>query len=48
MSARATDQSGITGSVPGATGHWHDGSWYTNDECKCALSQPTPEQASEQ
>jgi hypothetical protein len=29
-----TDQSGFTGRTSEPGGHYHDGSWYTNEECR--------------
>jgi len=31
----STDQSGFTGRTQERGGHYHDGSWYTDDECQC-------------
>lgn len=39
---RNSDQSGYTGRTEEPHGHYHDGSWYTDDECHCALN-ATPE-----
>lgn len=34
-----TDQSGYTGRTDEPGGHYHDGCWYTDDECGCPLGQ---------
>lgn len=36
-----TDQNGQTGYV-NSTGHYHNGNWYLNSECPCALVQDNP------
>lgn len=33
-----TDQDGLTGRTQESGGHYHNGSWYTDEECGCSLS----------
>lgn len=36
----ASDQTGFSGRGGSPDGHYHDGSWYRDSECRCALSKP--------
>lgn len=36
----STDQAGLTGKTTERGGHYHDGSWYRDSECRCRLAEP--------
>jgi hypothetical protein len=38
-----TDQSGLTGCTSEPGGHYHNGSWFTDKECRCVLTKPKRE-----